>query len=434
MVDNSEILHDNCVEVLVKTDTELLPRGPVSRNVNDLSSFDKLIHAALHLDTDTLLEHNYSFHGKDVRVEHSYSSADRVGHRKTQSEDDLTFIKSVKWVDHSYFKYKNLTDWKEHHSSQEDLSHSDSYKTLGPLVTDIGITTQYRSNDSALDVTGFDTVSDKCLSQDSIHLKTVDVFTQPQINSGISDPDISKMTIASETETLSTSLPINPSNIGNIFDHTYSHKTAKVVDKDAVFDHTYNTSNKSHERRDSLPTTVGVKRGRSNEDLKVLYLKRQDFKKSPFLDQSYQLLEKNKTCRRHGSLKHRRKGKLSESDADECNQKHQKNPSCSDSKIFLDHSYGGIESAELRSAGSDKTKRIHRGETLNPQAEYKNDKSDHSYVIPKDTEISEEVYSPGALSDSGTESLNDEEEAEMSSTFERLLTCIAQSQDHNYVK
>jgi len=431
MEGSCEILQGECAEILVKTDSETLPRGDDCRN---FSSFEKLIHAAIGLEKDALKEHDYAFHNTPkfcVRKDHSYSS--KKQHRKTQSVENLTVAN--KPLDHCYYKCLDTRQvsqcyikgkWKNYNSMCFPDDSFISYNSQ-ESTNYIRCIPHYRSNDSALDVTGFDTVSDKCLSTDNIHLKTVDVITEAQIFSGISDPDISKMTIASETETMSTSLLKNPSM--NVFDHTYSHITAE---KDAVFDHTYNTYDKSNERRESFPSSAGIKRLRSNENLnlsKMAFFKRQDFKKSPFLDQSYELLDRQKLCRKHGSLKHRKRDKTRENDIEANHHRQQrslKSGVSEPNQILLDHTYGEVEDST-----DDIVNQIQKSEkTEHNTLDFKNRWYDHSYV----KESLKKMDSMEALSDSGTESLNDEEEAEMSTTFERMLSCIAKTKDHTYVK
>lgn len=444
MEDTTEILQEDCTEISVNTESEFGPRG---RQDEELTSFQKLVVTALASENEHLHGHDYAHSGNIcVRKDHSYSSASMVHrHKKSHSASGVF---ETKPKDHSYFTSRSPVEWDESNISDDyptsawHFSGSPAYLTSG-LEGRTLQNTQYRSNDSALDVAGCETVSDRYVSQDSIHLETVDVSTEQQIFSGISDPDISKMTIDTETEVLSSSLPENSSFIGNSFDHTYSNRIVDGASNDRdfilhTFDHTYNSCDNTQIRRDSLSMAVGVKRGRSNEDLSLsntLYLKKQDFKKSPFLDQSYQLLEKEKLGRRYGSLKYRKREKTHYSDIENVYKLAQLKGVKSyatysePNKLFQDHTYEQIGDTATCFKVSDLVRKIHVGES---SRDMKNNTSDHSYVMEKEDEELEDLGS--ALSDSGTESLNEEEEAEMSSTFERLMTCMVTQKDHAYVK
>lgn len=449
MADNGEILQDDCAEVLVKTEIDGEPRG---ETVEELSSFEKLVHTALALEKDPLTEHDYAISNMVYLMkDHSYSSVSLDPKRRAYR--DMREGTCLGKTDHCYFHRHTDDDvLKDQSSSAENISSQDGYKNCTPLLSgkladNTSLLKQYRSADSALDVTGFDMVSDKCLSEESIDLRTVDVFTEQQMFSGISDPDISKMSIESESTTLSSSLPENPFSVGKSLDHTYSNSISGCIETNR--DHTYNSSDKVSTRRDSLPTAVGVKRGLSNEDLSLtnlLYFKRQDFKKSPFLDQSYPLLEKknfNECAQKNRKRETTRKMDIQNvyKIAQEIGFKSYATYSESN-QTLLDHTYEEINDTANCFKVSDLMRRMNRddckssiftsSEDINGST---NDKTDHSYVMPKDEDSVIDMYtsSSSALSDSGTESLNEEEEVEMSLTFERLMTNMATKKDHTYV-
>ncbi|XP_045205281.2 uncharacterized protein LOC123557711 [Mercenaria mercenaria] len=424
----TNVIEDECAEISVNTEV-VEPRGTFAENEQrKMTSFETLVHTALALEEDPRDEHSYAYSDKKVFQEsmdkdHCYYSGSKLdSHRKIQSLSDENLSIPPRKND---FIDKNFL-----------LPH-------------------YRSNDSALDVTGFDTISDKCLSSENIHVKTVDVFTENCILPGVSDPDLSRMTIKSQT---SFSLPNSPpSSEISVIDHSYSYimSEQKVSEQNRMSllkDHAYNNFSKinSHEkpkvlldhsygngkRRDSLPSNVGVKRGRSNDDLSLLgsySFKRKDFTKSPFLDHSYQSVqlrnEQTQTIKRQSSKRNKSVVKESVVKTDKCMQRHgneidSKEIEISSSpktyivkrallpnRLLMDHTYEEITdtTVDMPTGFVTKVQAVVETELAQMFDEIRTDKSDHSYVI-KNCESTNIDSSSEELSDSGTESLNEEEE------------------------
>ena len=207
--------------------------------------------------------------------------------------------------DHCYsYKDRVIMNARPHSMSDDSLSDSeksdDHYGYLLP---------HYQSSDSALDVTGFDSISEKCLSTENLNVKTVDVFTERCILPGKSDPDISKMTLQSSTDfvkpsSLPTSFQNELSGKRMIMDHNYSSFAKLFAEKDSspslsswspLQDHSYNLCDGGQQL-----VSVGLKRGRSIEtvdhidhiDLNIPETTR--VSKSPFLDHTYQSEELKK--------------------------------------------------------------------------------------------------------------------------------------------
>lgn len=426
MEECNAFIHDDCVEILVNTDiiNDLTARGSANEQ-STMSSFETLVNTALALEDDPRNEHSYAYtlkksaqEGKDK--DHSYASDSKLLHRKVQS------------------------------LSEEDLcqsSHSDNRSIMLP---------HYLSNDSALDVTGFDTISDKCLSCENIHLKTVDVFTHECILPGISDPDISKMTLQSCSDTNESQISKKSSVVKKLsVDHTYSHDE-KPTDKVPLLDHSYDQSKKR------LPSSSGVKRGRSSDDIDIIGMsgfKKKDFKNSPFLDHLYQSVEiqkktimnnkdvidlepeKNSIRKLSAKKPSQRKRDHSNRDVDtenaldvhntdDHNQRRVRLDNKYQLESCLDHTYEQIADTSTEICVNKFFVQV--GDQSHDQ-ELKTEQTDHSYVITEkyNNQSSAEECSHLELSDSGTESLNEDEDNCIASTFIRLVTM---HKDHAYVK
>ncbi|XP_060603940.1 uncharacterized protein LOC132756814 [Ruditapes philippinarum] len=436
MEDCTNLTEDECAEILVKTE-EVEPRGTFCEcDRKEMTSFERLVHTAIALEGDPRDEHSYAYSDKKKSKEgmdkdHSYyfgSRLDSYCHRKIQS-----------------LSYENLV------VPSTKSSFNDKYFILP----------HYRSNDSALDVTGFDNISEKCLSVDNLNVKTVDVFTQNCILPGVSDPDLSMMSIQGRT---SFSLPNSPPS-SEIFvkDHSYvmlvpdyralREKCIKENRECLYKDHTYiNYSQKHVKRRDSLPSNVGIKRGRSNDDLSLLgsnNFKRKDFTKSPFLDDSYQSVEVKK--------EHTQDEKTCASKCDKEVVKVFKDitqfklPNKPDTEnesgktlfvkqgllpghLLMDHTYEEMtdSSVDVPSGLMTKTQAVVENELAKMFGEIKTEKSDHCYVTLKTEVIDSEP--DNSCSDSGTESLNEEDEFHVTDNKPIHSLADKQHKEHPYFK
>lgn len=410
----NDFVTDECAEVLVRTGTENMSRRNVVEEVEP-TSFDMLVRTALALqEGDPRDEHSYAFSDKKIafdgsKKDHCYSTNSKMAHRKVASLSD------------------------------ENIYQSTLEVALPKHQTDL--LPQYQSKDSALDVTGFDTISEKCLSYENIHLKTVDVFTDKCILPGMSDPDISKMTLRSQSSfSKSSSLPNSPPKKEQTLsiDHTYSTKLLRdwnlnsteilnkcdthfreqnIQNKSPLFDHSYDTNPK----RKSLPCNVGIKRGRSSEvinfNFSQMNLKSSDFTKSPFLDHSYQSVELRCFAKRQVTGKK----SLASSDKVYVRMRDEPQPFFHQS---LDHTYGQIGD----SSSPDECRLRSNSMSSMPPPSMLDLVTDHSYVQTSPSKRSSEEDLTG-LSDSGTESFNDDDE-EMSEIFGSLVTL---QKDHSYV-
>lgn len=447
----SSLIDEECAEILVNTE-EVEPRGTFAENEqHNMTSFETLVHTALALEEDPRDEHSYAYSDKKV----SQESMDK---------------------DHCYYSGRKLQSHRKVQSlSDEDLFTSTQSHIFGDKHF---ILPHYRSNDSALDVTGFDTISDKCLSFENIHVKTVDVCTESCILPGVSDPDLSRMSIQSRADVeTSFSLPNSPPISGkSVTDHSYSHKVTATVEQNKLTllkDHAYNNysirklrgraqeflldhSYGNQTRRDILPASVGVKRGRSNDDLSLLgscSFKRKDFKKSPFLDHTYesvelqkshatqkQLSKQNKTVEMIESRDNKREDesnsftpkaiKISES-----NNKivYAIKPILFHNQSLMDHTYEEITDSTADFPLTDFMRRAQRPSTCGLAhifSEPVTDQSDHSYVINKELDDFSSTCS-SSESDSGTESLNEDEEEELSALLNK---CVNPHKEHPYFK
>ncbi|XP_052794053.1 uncharacterized protein LOC128227489 [Mya arenaria] len=413
------LMHDECVEISVKTVVEDEPRG---RQVVEMTSFEKLIHTALGLEKDPLNEHSYAFSfqccAKDgMDKDHSYFS------QSSQSEQNVTDSDRDRVLpDHVYFSsnLSRTSSFKKKKKKNMQFSSNDNLLQSSYEGEKLTVLPHYRSNDSALDLTSCDTISEQYLSHENINVRTIDVRTEPRLISGISDPDISRMTIES-----SSSMPSSPNFKFSVVDHSYSHesleRSASKMDIVSLFlDHPYDYCEKKSNSLNALAQSDSLKRGLSNDDLSLVnngQLKRQDFKNSPFLDHSYQSIERQRGRNNRDTVA---------SDTKQINEidKLQK-------KMFsqcLDHTYeqhpGGKKLLTPRPKGSKET----------VQMEMDND-TDHSYVIPsEDCEMEEDV---GSSSDSGTESLNEDDDGEVLPVLDRLTHCRSLQnfrKEHAYVK
>ena len=414
---------DECLEVSVKTNYEEQPRGS---SAVAMTSFEKLVHTALGLEKDPMNEHSYAFHkGVSARdgmdKDHSYFSQ----RSKTETSPEKKGATNL-LPDHGYFsklfpRAGSLKDKKKkslRFSSQEDVMSDNSFgDTSRECGNNLVVVSQhYRSNDSALDMTSSDSVSDQYLSNENINLQTVDVHTEPRVNLCVSDPDISKMTIES-----SVSLPNSPNVKMNILDHCYSHESIKIqtskMDVVSLFlDHTYDNC----DEKSAHTKSTNWKRGLSNDDLVLGSNSRSremNLKNSPFLDHSYQSMQRS------------RKFKTS----DMCNTSDQKtnfmehkNKSNTFNLSLFDHTYEDTKDTKVSKQQCASTENL----TMDTE------ESDHSYVIPSaDCEMMD-GSSLESQSDSGTESLNGDEEP-MSLTTEKNVTtrCLQNfHKEHAYVK
>jgi hypothetical protein len=303
---------------------------------------------------------------------------------------------------------------------------------------------QYRSNDSALDVTSFDSISDKCQSYENINVHTVDVFSDKCILPGISDPDLSRMSIQSQVEVETWQGMLQEKQLP--IDHSYC---CNFLGNENHPLHNQHTLFKDH-------GNSGVKRGHSNDDLTLLnhnYFKRKDFKKSPFLDHTYQSVElqsANSICKHvkgqqttaTEQMKVDNSCNRRTSDAQSQTPQNLIAPSSSVMSIhffpkqpFLDHTYEDFEDATADISLSEFIRRA-KSEIISgvkrptiEMTETKTEKSDHSYVIKSENCDFENACSCSpTLSDSGTESLNEDEIEEVPVTVEMCM------KEHPYSK
>lgn len=426
------LVEDECAEISVNTE-EVEPRGNLAQNERRMTSFETLVHTALALE-------------EDPRDEHSYAYSDRKKSKESMDKD------------HCYYSGSKL----DSHRKIQSLSEENLFAPAQSDVFDrYFVLPHYRSNDSALDVTGFDTISDKCLSFENIHVKTVDVFTENCILPGVSDPDLSRMTIEGQADASSSlSLPNSPSFGFSVEDHSYSYSSCILSEQNRetlLKDHAYNNlprvnsqdrqrflldhSYGNRKRRDSLPASVGIKRGRSNDDLSLLgscNFKRKDFSKSPFLDHTYQSVEMQNVQAKYSSKRNKAIMKMnknlpmskSETENKAAKENKDRNSSQTDyvykqtlfqNKLLIDHTYEEItdSTADMPLQGFiSQAQGIAVSELAHIFGEIKTDNSDHSYVIKKQID---DAGCSMELSDSGTESLNEEEDAEAPFSFSEYV-------------
>lgn len=405
---STDSVMEDCVEILVKTDYSDPPRGKENTFDRTMTSFETLVHTALALEGDP-------------RNEHSYACTDKKSALNGMDKDHCYAFCS---------KLANRWHRKSSSLSYEDLS-TDPADTSDRNMLIPFMLPHYRSNDSALDVTGFDTISDKCHSFENINVKTVDVFSEKCILPGLSDPDLSRMTIEGHADETSSSLP---NRLQSNMDHSYSQKF-----------------------KDSFPKNAGVKRGHSNDNINIFdenyVLKRKDFTKSPFLDHSYQAVEWQKIKASPSQEPDRCKytSNVSSHGTDSSSQTIAGSGKCeSDLKTdkddvmlmtsiafpnqpFLDHTYEEMSDSTAELPLTDLIIQTRKNSTeggISLFTENKTD-SDHSYVLLQQKDVCDDKCVDGdSLSDSGTESLN-EEDSNLSFTNERYVTAY---RDHAYVK
>ncbi|KAL4230344.1 hypothetical protein ACF0H5_010727 [Mactra antiquata] len=388
------VMDAECVEILVKTDYSETPRGAVDVD-RVMTSFETLVHTALALEDDPRKEHSYAYSDQRNALyymdkDHCYAFCGRLAHRK---------------VTNLSLSEENLS------SEQKDMTGTDNFTPI--------ILPHYRSNDSALDVTGFDSISEKCHSVENINVKTVDVFSENCILPGVSDPDLSRMTLQGQATTeTSSSLP---KRLHSNMDHSYSQKL-----------------------KECFPNITGVKRGRSNDDINLLgensILKRKDFTKSPFLDHSYQAVELQKFNSNHEHDKSECKNSsdsATQEGAQHVYSESEKNVRLMTSiafpnQPFLDHTYEEISDSTAECPLTDLIIQTRKASTDRRVPVFTETKanSDHSYVLLHQADDSEgNISDNDLLSDSGTESLNEDNDDVLRN--ERFVsTC----KDHAYVK
>ena len=377
-----------------------------------MSSFNSLLtlaNTAIGMEQDAKDDHSYAFNDEKSCLEgrekdHNYSTNSKswfMGHRKTLSFSELNIFNAAE-------------------SEKDSVESSHLYLP------------HYQSNDSALDVTGFDTISRKCISYENIDMKTVDVLTDKCILPGTSDPDISRMTLGSNLElnAQSFSVPNSPplGELRTTLEHNYSkenvferlwnykpvkdHQNSAKLDKSPLFDHSYDSSK---EFKHNFKST-GSKHGQCQciEKINKIYptsTYSETFTKSPFLDHTYQSVC-NKTKRDTDSAW--RKERIYSADR------------VFPDSPFLDHSYDTVvdtdDQMEIFSPAFVRNRSSSFSACVPAQDIFR---SDHSYVIKN----KEDALSMSCGSDSGTESFT-EETADEPPSFGSLVSL---QKDHAYV-
>ena len=375
-----------------------------------VSSLLTLVNTAKGMEQDAKDDHCYAFSEEKSCFEgrekdHNYSTTSKtwfMGHRKIQSLSDENIFKSTQ-------------------------------NEVAPMgQTSVMYLPHYQSNDSALDVTGFDTISRKCISYENIDMKTVDVLADTCILPGTSDPDISRMTLGSsfEIDATSVSVPSSPQlselrttiehnySKGNVFEKLWQYKDMKelrtvnknILDKSPLLDHSYN-SNKDN---NNFPSN-SIHRRRSNEQVKKIYPVpfSQAFTKSPFLDHTYQSVQ-NQAMSMETNVSWK-KGLVHSLD-----RVFPKPP-------FLDHSYNTVIDTDHEMETFSPTFIRNRSSSLSAHVPFKGDpRSDHSYVINNEESLS---LSQSCGSDSGTESFTEEADDYVPTSFGSLVSL---QKDHPY--
>lgn len=394
------------------------PKGKASepevmeQTAADRVSLLTLANTAIGMEQDARDDHCYAFNEEKCCLEgrekdHNYSTNSKtwfMGHRKTQSFSELNI-----------------------HSSEESEKDFLNNET-SPLYLP-----HYQSNDSALDVTGFDSISRKCISYENIDLKTVDVLTEKRILLGISDPDISRMTLGSNlelnTQPVSVSMPNSPPlgelrttiehnySKENLFERLWNLKPMKehqnmsdiLLDRSPLFDHSYDSNKLKHENISSR-TTCEQNIKKVDKIYKASSYSH-TFTKSPFLDHTYQSV--NKKSNKHLNVSWKKETILSS------DRVFPKPP-------FLDHSYNTvIESDEQMEIFSPVFVR-NRSSSVSVCVPFQDDsRADHSYVI-KDKD---DALSMSFGSGSGTESFTEEVD-DVPASFGSLVSL---QKDHPYV-
>ena len=377
-----------------------------------VSSLLTLVNTAKGMEQDAKDDHCYAFNEEKSSFEgrekdHNYSTTCKtwfMGHRKTQSLSDENIFKSTN--DEVAFLGQSASVYLPHHLS----------------------------NDSALDVMGFDTISRKCILYENIDMKTIEVSSERCILPGTSDPDISRMTLGSNFELNSTSItgsvPNSPqlSDLRSTLEHNYSKgnvferlwqysreikeppaRNKTVLDKSPLLDHSYNSSKDNV----SFPFKHFYRRRSIEQVRKISTVPlSQAFTKSPFLDHTYQSV-RNQAMNTETNVTWK-KGL----------------PHCSDRVFpkppFLDHSYNTVIDSD-HEMETFSPAFIHNRTSLSAQVSLRDDsRSDHSYVInnKEDTLLN----SPSCASDSGTESLTEEDD-DLPTSFGSLVSL---QKDHPY--
>lgn len=374
-----------------------------------VSSLLTLVNTAKGMEQDAKDDHCYAFNEEKNCVEgrekdHNYSTNCKtwfMGHRKTQSLSDVNIFKST----------ENELDFLHNQTAPIYLPH-------------------HQSNDSALDVTGFDSISRKCISYENIDMKTVDVFTDKCILPGTSDPDISRMTLGSNFDinlsSISVSVPNSPQlsdlratiehnySRGNVFERLWNYKEINeqqktgesIFDKSPLFDHSYDLNKDKHSS-----TITGIKRGRSTEKVNKFCQApfSQAFTKSPFLDHTYQSVQNQATCMNIDTNVPWKRGHLVYSS----DKVFPKPP-------FLDHSYNTVTDDQMEMLVRNRSSSVSACVPFQPDPG-----SDHSYVIQN----KEDTLSMSCGSDSGTESFTEESDEDLPTSFGNLVSL---QKDHTY--
>lgn len=372
-----------------------------------VSSLLTLVNTAKGMEQDAKDDHSYAFNEEKTCFEgrekdHNYSTNSKtwfMGHRKTQSLSDVNIFKST----------ENELDSQQNQTAPVYLPH-------------------YQSNDSALDVTGFDTISRKCISYENIDMKTVDVFTDRCILPGTSDPDISRMTLGSGFElnsSVSVSVPNSPHlsdlrasiehnySRGTIFERLWNYKQTNeqqkigedMIDKSPLFDHSYDLNKNKHHSAIS-----GIKNGGSTEKVNKFC---QAFTKSPFLDHTYQSVWSQAT-NIDINVPWKRGHLVYSSD-----KVFPKPP-------FLDHSYNTVIDDQIEISTPVTSFVRNRSSSVSACVPFQIDPgSDHSYVINN----KEDTLSMSCGSDSGTESFTAETDEDVPTSFRSLVSL---QKDHPY--
>ena len=359
---------------------------------NTVSSLLTLANTAIGMEQDAKDDHCYAFNDEKSCVEgrekdHNYSTNSKpwfMGHRKTQSFSELNNLNT---------------------SELESDMHGSSHLYLP----------HYQSNDSALDVTGFDTISRKCISYENIDMKTVDVLTGKCILPGTSDPDISRMTLGSNLKlnAQSVSVPNSPplSELRTTLEHNYSKDNILTRLWNPTHDHSYDSVIGS---KHSVMGTE-LKPQQSIEKMNKIYptsTYSETFTKSPFLDHTYQSV-----CNRTKKDIERawRKERFFSADR------------VFPDSPFLDHSYETVvdtdDQMEILNPGFVRN-RSSSFSAYGPAHEIF--RSDHSYVI----KTKEDTVSMSCDSDSGTESFTEETADDPPTSFGSLVSL---QKDHAYV-
>ena len=381
----------------------------LAADCNIMSSLLTLANTAIGMEQDAKDDHCYAFNDEKSCLEgrekdHNYSTNSKswfMGHRKTQSFSELNILNTAEFE----------TDTQG--NSHLYLPH-------------------YQSNDSALDVTGFDTISKKCISYENIDMKTVDVLTG-RILPGTSDPDISRMTLGSNLKlnAQSISVPNSPplSELRTTLEHNYSkdnvleqlwkqvkeQNSAQIlkIDKSPLFDHSYDSVKGL--KHTVLGMGTEIKPTRSNEKLNKIYptsTYSETFTKSPFLDHTYQSVC-NKTKKE--SERAWRKERFYSADR------------IFPDSPFLDHSYDTVVDTDDQMEIFSPAFVRNRSSSFSAYAPAHDIfRSDHSYVIKN----KDDVLSMSCDSDSGTESFTEETVDEPPTSFGSLVSL---QKDHAYV-